>query len=518
MAAYETVIGLECHVELSTETKMFCGCRNGFGAPPNTSVCPVCLGLPGSLPVPNEKAIEYITRIGLALNCEIAPESLFHRKNYFYPDMPKDYQISQYDLPICVGGHLEVEVDGQAHRVQITRAHMEEDTGKTTHVGQSGRIGQADYALIDYNRAGVPLVEVVSEPDMHSVEEARAYLTELRATLEALGVSDVRMEEGSLRCDANISTRPVGGKTLGTKVEIKNLNSIRSLERALRYEEERQRKALDAGEPLRQETRHFDEETGATHTLRSKEEAFDYRYFPEPDLTPLAPGPAWVEELRASLPELPAARRQRYVSSLGLKPEQARILTSSASAARFFEETVASGASAPTAAKWVTQDVAGFINESKIGIERFGERVTPASLAGLIKQIDAGGVSISAAKILLARMYESGLQPVTPEPIDQRGRVFPPRVVQAGTREEREVASSIDALIVSSGLRQVTDTSALQAWVDEAIAENPGPVEQFRGGKEGALNAVLGQVMKKSRGSANPQAVRELLLQRLPRS
>jgi aspartyl-tRNA(Asn)/glutamyl-tRNA(Gln) amidotransferase subunit B len=506
MAAYESVIGLECHVELSTETKMFCGCRNEFGAPPNTSVCPVCLGLPGSLPVPNEKAIEYITRIGLALNCEIAPESLFHRKNYFYPDMPKDYQISQYDLPICVGGHLEVEVDGRARRIQITRAHMEEDTGKTTHVGQSGRIGQADHALIDYNRAGVPLVEVVSEPDMHSAEEARAYLTELRATLEALGVSDVRMEEGSLRCDANISTRPVGEKTLGTKVEIKNLNSIRSLERALRYEEDRQRRALDAGEPLRQETRHFDEETGATHTLRSKEEAFDYRYFPEPDLTPLAPEPGWVEELRASLPELPAARRQRYVSSLGLKPEQARILISSTSAARFFEETVALGADASAAANWVTQDLAGLLRELGFTIDDQRNNLTPKKLADLIAAVADDRLSIAGAKQLLKTLITSVL--VEPPTVEAKASVHPPTV---------HVESAVDVLIKTTGLTQVTDTSALQAWVDEAIAENPGPVEQFRSGKEGALNAVLGQVMKKSRGSANPQAVRELLLQRLPR-
>src|SRR5688572_5098348 len=287
MAAYETVIGLECHVELSTETKMFCGCLNEFGAPPNTNVCPVCLGLPGSLPVPNETAIEYIARIGLALNCEIAAGSLFHRKNYFYPDMPKDYQISQYDLPICVGGHLEIQVDGRTRRVQITRAHMEEDTGKTTHIGQSGRIGQADHALIDYNRAGVPLVEVVSEPDMHSPEEARAYLIGLRATLEALGVSDVRMEEGSLRCDANISLRVVGVQEFGKRVEIKNLNSVRSLERAIRFEVERQAKLLDDGQPVKQETRHWDENEGVTKPLRSKEEAFDYRYFPEPDLQPI---------------------------------------------------------------------------------------------------------------------------------------------------------------------------------------------------------------------------------------
>ena len=478
---FETVIGLECHVELSTRTKMFCGCRNEFGAPPNSNVCPVCLGLPGSLPVPNEKAIESIVRIGLALGSTIAPDSLFHRKNYFYPDMPKNYQISQYDLPVCVGGRLEIEVEGRRRTIGVTRVHMEEDTGKTTHVGAGGRIGQAEYALVDYNRAGVPLVECVSEPDMRSAEEARAYLIELRATLEALDVSDVRMEEGSLRCDANISTRRQGETQLGTKVEIKNLNSVRSLERALRYEEERQRAALERGEPLVQETRHFDEETGATHTLRSKEEAFDYRYFPEPDLPPLEPDRAWVKGLEAELPELPAARRERYVTELGLRPEQARIVAGSPAAAGFLEATIALGADPASAANWITQDLAGLLNTARI--ELAAARVTPRHVADLVALVADGTISGTGAKQVLEEAFETG---------DAAG-----------------------AIVERRGLRQVVDASALEAWVDEAIAENPGPVEQFRGGKEGALNAVLGQVIKKSGGSANPTAVRELLLQRL---
>ena len=479
--AYETVIGLECHVELSTDTKMFCGCRNAFGSPPNSNVCPVCLGLPGSLPVPNERAIESIVRIGLALGSEIAPGSLFHRKNYFYPDMPKDYQISQYDLPVCVGGRLEIEVDGERRTIGITRVHMEEDTGKTSHVGAGGRIGQADYALVDYNRAGVPLVECVSEPDMRSAEEARAYFTELRATLEALDVSDVRMEEGSLRCDANISTRRAGETSLGTKVEIKNLNSVRSLERALRFEEERQRNALEHGEPLVQETRHFDEETGATHTLRSKEEAFDYRYFPEPDLPPLEPDRAWVKGLEAELPELPAARRDRYLTELGLRPEQARILAGAPSTAAFFEATVALGADAASAANWITQDLAGLVNTARI--ELAAAKITPQHIADLVALVADDTISATGAKQALEEAFETG--------------------------------DAAEAIVERRGLRQVVDSAALEAWVDEAIAENPGPVEQFRGGKEGALNAVLGQVMKKSGGSANPKAVRELLLQRL---
>src|SRR6266550_1611668 len=327
MAPWETVIGLECHVELDTQTKMFCGCRNVFGADPNTNTCPVCMGHPGSLPVPNAEAIRRIVKIGLALGSAIAPHSLFHRKNYFYPDMPKNYQISQYDLPICVGGHLDIDLaDGSTKRVGITRVHMEEDTGKTTHGSESGRIHNAQHALVDYNRAGVPLVECVSEPDMRSPEQAAAYLRELRATLEALDVSDVRMEEGSLRCDANISICPVGSTELGTKVEIKNMNSIRSMERALVFERERQIAALEAGESLVQETRHWDEDSGTTKSMRSKEEAFDYRYFPEPDIPSIEPDAGWVEELRASLPELPRARRDRYERELGLKADAARVL------------------------------------------------------------------------------------------------------------------------------------------------------------------------------------------------
>jgi aspartyl-tRNA(Asn)/glutamyl-tRNA(Gln) amidotransferase subunit B len=482
MAEYETVIGLECHVELSTRTKMFCGCRNAFGAPPNTNVCPVCLGHPGALPVPNEVAIESIVKIGLALGCDIAPHSLFHRKNYFYPDMPKNFQISQYDLPICVGGRLAIEVGGATREIGITRVHMEEDTGKTTHAGTTGRIGQADYALIDYNRAGVPLVEVVSEPDMRSPEEARAYLTELRSTLRALGVSDVRMEEGSLRCDANISTRRAGETAFGTRVEIKNLNSIRSLERALRFEEERQRAALDAGGSITQETRHFDEGTGRTSTLRSKEEAFDYRYFPEPDLPPLEPSAEWVEKIRASLPELPAARRARYMRELGLSKEQAATLVANDRLAELFDRTLEiGGASGSTAANWVTQNVVGVANEYGLDLDVL--EVDAAQIAAIIGLVEDGTISGTAGKQVLDDVVTTG------KPAEQ--------------------------IVDERGLRQVSDTSQLEAWADEAIEENPGPVGQFRNGKDGAINALVGQVMKKSRGSANPQVVQQILRQRL---
>jgi aspartyl-tRNA(Asn)/glutamyl-tRNA(Gln) amidotransferase subunit B len=478
---FETVIGLECHVELATRTKMFCGCPNEFGAPPNTHVCPICLGHPGTLPVPNETAIEYTIRIGLALDCRIAPHSLFHRKNYFYPDMPKNFQISQYDLPLCVDGHLDIQVDGAERRIGITRVHLEEDTGKTTHAGATGRIAGADYALEDYNRAGVPLVEVVSEPDMRSPEEARAYLIELRSVLEALGVSDVRMEEGSLRCDANVSVRPAGSPELGTKVEVKNLNSIRSLYRALASEEQRHRAALAAGQPLLQETRHWDEHAGVTTHGRSKEFAFDYRYFPEPDLSPIEPDRAWVEALRAGLPELPAARRARYIADLGLDARQAALVGASPDWAGFFDRVVALGADPRAAANWLTGDLAGLVNESKT--ELADARVTPRHLADLLALLAAGDVSSAGAKSALAQAFATG--------------------------------APIAEIVEASGLRQVSDAAALEAIVQEVIAENPGPVAQFRGGKDGAINALVGQVMKRTRGSANPSVAAELLRARL---
>ena len=480
MAAYETVIGLECHVELATQTKMFCGCRVEFGAEPNTNVCPVCLGHPGSLPVPNEKAIESIVKIGLALGSEIAPRSVFARKNYFYPDMPKNYQISQFDLPTCVGGTLEVELpDGGSSTVGITRVHMEEDTGKTSHGSASGRIHDADSALLDFNRAGVPLVECVSEPDMRSPEEAGAYLRTLRATLESLDVSDVRMEEGSLRCDANVSLRPEGATEFGTKVEIKNMNSVRSMERAISFEIERQSTALDAGQPIVQETRHWDEDAGATKSMRSKEEAFDYRYFPEPDIPALDPDPAWVEGIRNTLPELPAARRARYEADLGLRPDVVKVLVADRAAAVLFEETVAAGADATAAANWITQDLAGLQNRAA------GEssKVTAAHLADLIRLVAADTVSGTGAKQALEDAFETG------DPIDD--------------------------IVARRGLAQVSDTGELGAIADRVIADNPEVVEKFKGGNEGVIGFLVGQVMKASGGSANPKLAQELLRERL---
>jgi aspartyl-tRNA(Asn)/glutamyl-tRNA(Gln) amidotransferase subunit B len=479
MGDYEAVIGLECHVELSTATKMFCSCANVFGAPPNTQTCPVCLGHPGTLPVPNREAIARIIKIGLALDAEIVPHSLFHRKNYFYPDMPKNYQISQYDLPICVGGHLDIELaDGTARRIGITRVHMEEDTGKSTHGGGSGRIHDATYATLDFNRAGVPLVECVSEPDLRSPEEAAAYLRELRATLESLDVSDVKMEEGSLRCDANVSLRPIGAEAFGTKVEIKNMNSIRSLERAVSFEIDRQGRALDAGEVIVQETRHWDEDAGSTASMRSKEEAFDYRYFPEPDIPAMEPDPVWVGEIRATIPELPRARRDRYVDGLGLKPDVARVLVADRGATTFFEGAVALGADAGAAANWVTQDVAALRNAA-------GDdgALTPQHVVDVVRLIAAGDVSNAGAKQALEASFASG--------------------------------EAVEAAVDRLGVRQVSDTGALGTLADAVVAEHPDVVQKFRDGKEGVIGFLVGQLMQKAAGAANPKVAQDLLRERL---
>jgi aspartyl-tRNA(Asn)/glutamyl-tRNA(Gln) amidotransferase subunit B len=479
MTSWEAVIGLECHVELATKTKMFCGCLNEFGAEPNTHTCPVCMGHPGSLPVPNREAIASIIKIGLALDCAIAPHSLFHRKNYFYPDMPKNYQISQYDLPICIGGWLDVDLpDGTIKRVGITRVHMEEDTGKTTHGSRSGRIHEAEHALVDYNRAGVPLVECVSEPDMRSAAEAAAYLRELRALLESLDVSDVRMEEGSLRCDANISLREAGASGYGTKVEIKNMNSIRSLERALNYELSRQTELLGSGGKVVQETRHWEEDSGQTRSMRSKEEAFDYRYFPEPDIPALEPSQEWIGQIRASLPELPRARRARYQSEQGLKPDVAAVLVDDRASTELFERTVALGAPAVAAANWITQDMAGLRKRSAEP-----SKVEPEHLVDLISLIDDGGLSGAGAKQALEDVFETG-DPIT-------------------------------TIVERRGLKQVSDTGQLAGLADEVIAENPDAVEQFRSGKDAAIGFLVGQLMKRSGGSANPKLAQQVLRERL---
>jgi len=484
MTDYEAVIGLEVHVELSTRSKMFCGCPTTFGGEPNTHTCPVCLGQPGSLPVPNKRAIEYLMLIGLALDCRVAPYSLFHRKNYFYPDMPKNYQISQYDLPLCIDGHLEVDVDETKTRVGITRAHMEEDTGKSLHVGATGRIAGAKYSLIDYNRAGIPLVEVVSEPDIRSPLEAQRYLTELRSILSTLGVSDVRMEEGSMRCDANISLRAHGAAAFGTKVEVKNLNSIRSVSRALTYEIDRQQKALDAGDKVVQETRHFDENTGQTHTLRSKEEAFDYRYFPEPDLVPIEPPEGWIDEVRAQMPELPRARRARIAAEHELTPEQAAFVASSPSSVEYFDALLAEGTPARDAAVWMAGELARALNTAGETIEQ--ARVSAGDLARLLDAIKEGRVTLNSAKKAFQDAYTAGKTPLD--------------------------------IVEEKGLQQVSDDSAITAVVDEVLATNQAEVERFRAGEEKVFKFLVGQVMKATKGQASPQVVDRVLRERLSAS
>jgi len=479
---WEAVIGLEVHVELATETKLFCSCVNEFGAEPNTYICPVCLGLPGSLPVLNERAVEFALRVGEALHCSVPEHSIFHRKNYFYPDMPKNYQISQYDEPICVDGWLEVD----SVRVGIERAHMEEDTGKTLHVGgAAGRIHGAEHSLVDYNRAGVPLMEIVSRPDIRSPEQARAYVSELRGLLEAIGVSDVKMEEGSLRIDANISLRPAGTEGLGTKVEVKNMNSLRSLGRALEYEAGRQAEVLDAGGRITQETRHWDEEAGLTHTLRSKEEAFDYRYFPEPDLVPVAPSAEWQERVRAAMPELPSARRARLAAQWGISDHDAGVLVGTAGLADYAEAAVAAGAPGREATNWVTGDLLGFVKES--GTRPSDLRLSPSGLAELVALVGDGTLSRPLAKEVLA----AGLA----------GQGSPKRVV------------------AERGLAQVSDEAELVGVVEAVVAAHPGEVERYRGGEEKDRKKLrgffMGQVMAATKGRGNPQVLNRLLDERL---
>ena len=479
---YETTVGLEIHVELSTASKMFCGCAVAFAGEPNARTCPVCLGLPGSLPVANERAVEYTLKIALALNCRIAEHSLFHRKNYFYPDMPKNYQISQYDLPLGSQGYVDISGDFGTRRVGINRVHLEEDTGKSIHVGGTGRIADSTYSLEDFNRAGTPLVEIVSEPDIRSAEEARVFVAELRSLLESLGVSDVRMEEGSMRVDANVSVRRAGEKEFGAKVEVKNMNSIRSVGRALAYEEERQRKALDAGESLIQETRHFDEKTGTTSSLRTKEFAFDYRYFPEPDLVPFEPAAQWVESISASLPELPASRRERFARDYGLGDYDIEVLSATSSIAAYFETAArAYQGDAKKIANWISADLFGLVNEA--GIELTESKIAPEQIAGLVELVDSGAISGKQAKGVLAEMFATGKDAAT-------------------VAEEK-------------GLRQVSDEGELEGVVDEVIAENAEAADKVSAGNTGTIGFLVGQVMKKTRGQANPQMVNELLARKL---
>jgi aspartyl-tRNA(Asn)/glutamyl-tRNA(Gln) amidotransferase subunit B len=485
MATFDPVLGLEVHVELNTASKMFCGCSTEFGAEPNTQTCPVCLGLPGSLPVVNAKAIESAIRIGLALNCSIAEWCRFARKNYFYPDMPKNYQISQYDEPIAYDGWVEVEVDGQTYRVEIERAHMEEDTGKSLHVGgATGRIHGAVHSLLDYNRSGVPLIEIVTKPIEHCGDKApqvaRAYVAMLRDLLRALGVSDVRMEQGSLRCDANVSLRPSPEAPLGTRTETKNVNSLRSVERAVRYEITRQAALLADGGRVKQETRHWQEGSGTTSPGRSKEQAEEYRYFPDPDLVPVAPSREWVEELRGTLPEPPAQRLRRMSAEWGFSDLELRDVINTG-ALNVIEATVAAGASPQSARKWWLTELARRANELGVELEETG--VTPQQVAEIQALVEAGTINDK-----LARQVFDG--------------------VLAGEGSPAEV-------VEKRGLAVVSDDGALGAAVDAAIAANPAVADKVRSGKVQAAGALIGSVMKQMQGKAEPNRVRELILERL---
>jgi aspartyl-tRNA(Asn)/glutamyl-tRNA(Gln) amidotransferase subunit B len=479
--SWEAVIGVETHVELSTRSKMFCGCAVEFGAAPNTLVCPVCLGLPGALPVTNRQAIEDIIAIGLALGCEIQPYSVFHRKNYFYADVPKNYQISQFDLPVCRGGQVDVTVDGETRQIGIERAHMEEDTGKSTHVGDTGRIHLAESTLLDFNRSGVPLVEIVSRPDLRGAVEARVYAQELRDLVAGLGVSDARMEEGSIRFDANVSIRPEGDDQLGTKVEIKNMNSFRSLERAIAYEVQRQVDVTESGGTIVQETRHWDEEAGVTHSLRTKEGSSDYRYFTDPDLVPMEPSSSWIEEVGSRLPELPVARRLRFVAE-GLEEGLARVLASAPARLRaLYTEAVEAGASPRLAANWLVGEVTAWLRRE--GVEPDDLPITGYQIAELLTIVEEGLVSSSAAKEVLDG-------------------------VLSGEGSPRAVAES-------RNLVQISETGELASVVDAVVSAHPDAVESYRAGEHKAIGFLVGQVMRETGGRADPKAVNDMLREAL---
>lgn len=475
---YEAVIGLEVHVQLSTESKIFCACPTKFGAEPNANTCPVCLGMPGVLPVLNKEVVERAIRVGLATDCKIAPYTKFDRKNYFYPDLPKGYQISQYDMPIATGGHIDISVDGEHKKIGLTRIHMEEDAGKLLH-GEN--LGDPGSSYVDLNRTGVPLLEIVSEPDIRSSEEAKRYMEKLKAILEYLEVSDCNMEEGSLRCDANVSIRPVGATEFGTRAEIKNMNSFRFLQRGIEYEIERQKNVLEDGGTVVQETRLYDSNRDVTASMRSKEEAHDYRYFPEPDLEPVVIDEEWIERERGLLPELPDARRDRFVEQYGLPEYDAEVLTSSRPLAGYFEEAAEGAKSSKTVSNWVMGDVMRVMKER--GASPAELKVRPGMLREMIGLIDTGVISGKIAKTVFEEMLETG----------------------KGAKQ----------VVDEKGLVQITDTSAIEAEVDKVIEANPDQVEQYKAGKDKLIGFFVGQVMRATKGKASPEAVNKILKEKL---
>ena len=476
---YEVVIGCEVHVELKTKTKIFCSCLTDFGGEPNTHVCPVCLGLPGTLPVLNKKVLEYAIKAGLALNCEIAQFSKFDRKNYFYPDLTKAYQISQFDLPICKNGYIDIETGKGEKRIGITRIHMEEDAGKLVHQGST--ITTSAGSLVDYNRAGVPLIEIVSEPDMRSAEEVLEFLSSLKAIIEYTGVSDARMEQGSLRCDVNLSLRPAGQIAFGTRAEIKNLNSFRSVERVIQYEINRQTDILESGGKVIQETRTWDESKGRTYSLRSKEDSDEYRYFPEPDLPPVIVMEDYIEKLRDELPEMPKEKRQRMIDKDGLPEYDAGIITASKALVDFYDAVHTYYGDAKKISNWIMGELLAKVNAE--GIELDALKIQPEQMAALLKLVDSGEISGKIAKKVFAEMFETGKNP--------------------------------DDIIKEQGLKQISDETELKTMIEQVAETNPKSVEDYKAGKTKALGFLVGQIMKQSRGQANPAVINRLLVEKL---
>ena len=477
--SYETVIGLEVHVQLTTNTKIFCGCSKDFGQTPNSQTCPVCLGLPGALPVLNQKVVELAIKTGLATNCQIAPRSIFARKNYFYPDLPKGYQISQFELPICEHGWLDIDLEnGERKRIGITRAHMEEDAGKLIHGDTPQTAGSS---LVDLNRACTPLLEIVSEPDMRSADEAIDYLKKLHQIVVYLGVCDGNLEEGSFRCDANVSVRPYDQEEFGTRAELKNINSFRFIKQAIDYEVERQIDLIEGGGKVIQETRLFDSDTGMTRSMRGKEEAHDYRYFPDPDLVPLVISPEWIEEVRATLPELPEVKRGRFVEELGMSVYDAGVLASDRALADYFDACVALGSDAKSCANWIMGEILRKLKETDSEITDVP--ITPELLTGLLARIADNTISGKIAKTVFEKMWQKG--------------------------------QTADQIIDAEGLKQVTDTGAIEGLVDEVIAANPDQVAEYLGGKDKLIGFFVGKVMQASQGKANPGMVNQLLKKKL---